>query len=932
MAQSIEVSSPKSHTTDTWCPPNMKHSHIGEFIDYFQKIVEIDKGCYTPLIKELGYHLYVSNDITSTNEELLQLSELFSKVEKNKERKIEKKDSVGICNFTLNQLKEEKSEEEEEERNEKLKTAKEELETAKEELEKAEKELKKAENELNGFCCSDENFYKLLSCVFENKNHVKYAVTAFILRLFNHLAISILKAEYSLFDNYSDVLTKITGFEGSTSDEFKIKYVNDNKSVKNEERIIPPSQYVDQYLIKSIINCVWHLIEICKTIDHKINKDKFDAFFQVVNKNRKQRINTIYPIHGEKELIEREIVDLFELSIESILDLTLIDHYFCFTKENFERLFIANDRMNSLHDAVTPEVYDNTDIQAEEKKYDFRNPFASDGIGNSLIDFRSIKNIVEIKSKLLLKQLKESFDSKPINNKKFDDQFNFLFYGVKNEDDTKNFDEYINNSTCFNFTDRIEYNNYTKTYFKILNGESEECRKDDSDFSFLVKYNDEQLEKCGQCGSHAKKRCQKHCSTGKCNTKRDIIEFNTCSEISIDNFLKNSPCLKTIKSLRRNDGYEKLIKDKPRLTELLKEIDSVLFEQLPNFNNKTLDRLKLNPTNLIYYISFFNDILDRLIQELEDTDSMDSVAFNDKLTIIKDIFKNYQKFTEEFNIYIRAKENTAYTTGEFRFFPPFQYCFYQLKELKNRSDNKKYQLKTIEREEDDFVGQSNDGFFKNNIESYDFFFFLSIGLHPVNIFQLSEKNKQFQHEFSLIGDRISTLKSKETLERIAQTHEKGFEASKQNNIQILGILGSFIAFVSFSTGTLKAVDTVAEFVIFAFIFCLAAAAFGFIVRIDSKEFKNLILENGTSKLKPWLRNVLLLASVILLICLALFAFKSFKNGEVDKTEQHLLKVETTNSINAMSSENRDCENEKGANDQHSQADTLQLEQPANLVP
>jgi len=916
MNDSLLSASPQTNSKkeERWCPDNMKHSHIGAFIDYFQDIVEIKKECYIPLIKEWGRGLCEidsklkkplfpnkviiekKNNIPNIKERDNGLNEIDNKLKKLL-TKVEicrrEKFSKNLPVVSLEKLE--------------LEQAKQELEQAKQELEQAKQELKEAEQKLEKFC--SDNFYRLLECVFENKNNIESVVKVFILRLFNHFSISILKAEYSLFDNYSDILGKITGFECDSEESFKIKYLYDNDRVKKDDARCHLSQYTDQYLIKSIINSIWYLIEICKTIDHKININKFDAFFQVVNKNRKQRLNTIHPISGEKELINKEIVDLFELSLESILDLTLIDHYFCFTKDNFDKLFTANERINSLHSILDPEKTDNP----KEEDYNFEDTLNSNNKGNLFADFQTVKNVVEIKSKLLLRQLKKSFDSKLINNKKFNDQFDFLFYGIKNKDYAENFDEYINKSECFNFEDLEEaeargenldkytgYNLCTKVYIDIVakKRKIEDVNIENVDFSFLKDYNKEQLKKCKKCEGcdiREEDKNKKHCPEGKSNTKKDILDFNNCSKISVDNFLKNNSIIDKIKKVK---DYENLIKDNNEINGFLQDIKSTLFkDNLEGFDNKTLKRLRLNPTNLTYFIDFLKSVLDALLKDLEKEEQYDD--FQNKLSKINDIYTEYYKFLiDEFNLYIRVKENTDYTTGELRFFPPFQHCFYKLENN---------QLQSFPRTEKDFID-------KNNVEPNDnFFFFLSAGLHPVNVFQLSEKNKQYQNDLSYIENLIGALKAQKNLIELSKKHikvidntkkefEATFEATKAQNVTVLGILGSFIAFVSFATGTLKAVDTVAEFVVFAFVFCVAVAFFGIIIRPKPNS------DETEKKWKYGIKWIIgILASLVLITCLVVFCRKEFQDKDVKKT---IIEKETIRTKENTISEKQTIEKQK----------------------
>ena len=129
---------------------------------------------------------------------------------------------------------------------------------------------------------------------------------------------------------------------------------------------------------------------------------------------------------------------------------------------------------------------------------------------------------------------------------------------------------------------------------------------------------------------------------------------------------------------------------------------------------------------------------------------------------------------------------------------------------------------------------------------------------------------------------MRSLEAQKKLQKLTKTYDTHIEHAKQSNIQTLGILGSFIAFVSFATGTLKAVDTVAEFVIFTFVFCIAVTFMGIIIKANLKEIMNFFFEKETNKLKTWVKYIIRTALIVLVGCFVLFAWKEIQRKGVDK--------------------------------------------------
>lgn len=160
-----------------------------------------------------------------------------------------------------------------------------------------------------------------LSHADENKD-LKGFTNRICSQLFGHIGKSILNAEYLIFDGYSSSLQKIDNLFFS-----KIK-VPEYEEKRNGE----------PYILKSILKTSWLLQETCNRIKRFISQD---TPFNLINidpdseERYRRSFKNIPQLCGEKETI------VFENLLNSIINITLIDHCYISNEESVKKLFHA---------------------------------------------------------------------------------------------------------------------------------------------------------------------------------------------------------------------------------------------------------------------------------------------------------------------------------------------------------------------------------------------------------------------------------------------------------------------------------------------------------------------------------------------------------------------------------------------------------------
>jgi hypothetical protein len=186
------------------------------------------------------------------------------------------------------------------------------------------------------------------------------------------------------------------------------------------------------------------------------------------------------------------------------------------------------------------------------------------------------------------------------------------------------------------------------------------------------------------------------------------------------------------------------------------------------------------------------------------------------------------------------KKNENNNTGSLRFFPPYHKCFYKIINIED--DKKTIEPITI-----------NEIDLKNNLirDGEDFFFFMSIGIPPLNIFSLEKNIIEYEEEYRVIRGVYRDLRSlnenKEILKMqssiLEETSREDLRKQAKEYMTIVGILGAFIAFASVSVGSLKIIDTPIKFSLVSLIYLFVFSSFALLIRMNNlkKHFKYILL-------------------------------------------------------------------------------------------
>jgi len=348
-----------------------------------------------------------------------------------------------------------------------------------------------------------------------------------LLQLFNSLAISILKAEYSLFDNYSKNLNELSGF-----------YEITDKNVK-QPKIIECAggdelKILDHYLIKSFLEIFYHIISMCKIIDTNVDDTLINKNILSINTDYKTRITTIYPhpYSSGNKFIKKEIIVFFEKTIISIIDMTLIDHCYYINKENIDKLIQCFERISKFEDFIEK----NIPLDILETDETVRN-------------FKSVVAIVKYKSAVLLQQMVDCYNEEKDEegvNKNFYSDFHFIITGTKPE--TTRFDEFFEGKLELNrYNYPFDSNFVADNYSPIIKSYSKEFKNYNfnNDFINIFTPAEEDFYK-----NNYRDKPEK--------THQDIATFNKTSKLSIELYIK----IKEITKSKDISKIEEFTKDK----------------------------------------------------------------------------------------------------------------------------------------------------------------------------------------------------------------------------------------------------------------------------------------------------------------------------------------------------------------------------------
>lgn len=152
------------------------------------------------------------------------------------------------------------------------------------------------------------------------------------IKIFSHLSKSILNAEYLILKDYKIRLSKMERYFDAKPDE-------DNNEVDQKNGRL--------YTEKAFLRVSWHLQEACSFISRYLHDNK--AFnLLLVNSDRKKRFR-------RKDIYKTEYwggdrTAIYESLLESIIHMTIIDHYFRSDAEAVEKLFHLYDQMKKIRD------------------------------------------------------------------------------------------------------------------------------------------------------------------------------------------------------------------------------------------------------------------------------------------------------------------------------------------------------------------------------------------------------------------------------------------------------------------------------------------------------------------------------------------------------------------------------------------------------
>lgn len=169
--------------------------------------------------------------------------------------------------------------------------------------------------------------------------------------IFSHLAKSILNAEYLIMDNYKSTLGKV-----------EILYLN-----RTEDNGDIEIGYTNElYILPSFLKVCWLLQEACDLIGVCINdKPKFNLVS--VNTDREKRFRRLPGVNTQDQFIGIPETKPFESLLESIIEMTIIDHCFRSEASSVEKLFHLFEQANCQTLYQISDLYKNVLIAAKIK-------------------------------------------------------------------------------------------------------------------------------------------------------------------------------------------------------------------------------------------------------------------------------------------------------------------------------------------------------------------------------------------------------------------------------------------------------------------------------------------------------------------------------------------------------------------------------------
>ncbi len=157
-------------------------------------------------------------------------------------------------------------------------------------------------------------------------NYSNFFIKSLSEEIYYHLIKSFLNAEYLIKDDY-----------GKTIYEQILKvYFEEIETYPNPDIL---------YLQKSLLKVFWQIIGACKTIRHQLEYP--NKKIVLIEQDREQKANTFFISRSDKLIGKKETVP-YENFMESLIDITIIDHIYRSNRKNLKQLFLFLERAQDL--------------------------------------------------------------------------------------------------------------------------------------------------------------------------------------------------------------------------------------------------------------------------------------------------------------------------------------------------------------------------------------------------------------------------------------------------------------------------------------------------------------------------------------------------------------------------------------------------------
>lgn len=658
--------------------------------------------------------------------------------------------------------------------------------------------------------------YLIVACcmLVGSRQATRRAIIEINNEIFYYLAKSILNAEYLFIENYSSELKRCV----------EELWKEGRKVIGAEEQ-----RDVYPYTVRSFVKLAWYAEEICKHISRSL-KDPATRLVSV-NTDREARFNTLPQpdvFFGEKK------TQRYELFLESILDMTLIDHCYQTTSRNLEKLFILLER----DDLFIP-IPDNPALDSDAR-------------------FDLVRIIARKKAATLLSQiLAQDERNKPGYNLKY--YFNVSsnipwekyvkdikkegipyevmeanqWLGIKNHHRNRAFP-----------ADRVigkESTQYGKD-INLYNRAVREGVKNYCELSSLIYKQDG--------GIQAAEIILKGFESLERRYKIDSEHGLRCEEVIEDQLITSRRLCKE----RVSDLKEKIkaVTDEKHKTELAEHLDrernNLERFELASCQSNELKREFRHKMEDQYFLqkftpSAFIRILQTIVKDIETRLNVDrDQVKGEEVDDIEKEIEHLKVFLDHLRMYIKVYGDSA----PFQYRPLFESSFYEL------SGNT---VSFLDVQEDKIRNYDSDNFEKS-------FFFASLGCTPVNVEYLDFVHMYRNNERRKLSIRLEKLKkekrdkeyekkgnevfakaqmvikaeSEAALERTKNEIEVNSTRLRHDTIQHLGIFATFLAFVTISIGMVKVAQTIQEYIVFCLSFTAALAFFVILIHRKHREF------------------------------------------------------------------------------------------------